>query len=62
MEKAHRAAPSDHLITCNLAYLYYESGQKENAVELYQRVLEDKDAEEEWKEVAEEMINRINQE
>lgn len=51
-QRAHRAAPDDMLIVCNLAYLNYLNNDKVTARALYQSVLDNPASEDQWREEA----------
>lgn len=62
MNRAHNSDPSDILIVCNLALLYKETKDIAKAKELYQSILDNREAESEWKIEAERMLKQIETE
>ncbi|MDE6023026.1 MAG: tetratricopeptide repeat protein, partial [Muribaculaceae bacterium] len=61
LERAYRVSPEDPLIVSNLAYISFAMGDRDKAEALYTAVVESDKADDESKEAAKNMINRMNE-
>lgn len=60
--KADEACPGDGIIAGNIAYLYFENGNEEKALELYSKIVDDPNYDEASRENARTMISVIRKE